>query len=68
MNDHTSVARLNHGEPSSLDPPGDGLVGVDDILGLIAAWGTPSGDLTGDGITGVDDVLVALDAWGSCGG
>ena len=50
------------------DLNGDGLVGVDDILGLIAAWGTPSGDLTGDGITGVDDVLVVLDAWGSCGG
>ena len=46
----------------------DGLVGVDDILGLIAAWGTPDADLTGDGTTGVDDVLIVLDGWGNCVG
>jgi DNA-binding beta-propeller fold protein YncE len=48
------------------DLSGDGSVGVDDILALLAVWGSPAGDVTGDGTTGVDDLLVVLDAWGGC--
>ena len=51
--------------PEDLD--GDGLVGVGDLLTLLAAWGGPEADLDGDGITGVGDLLTVLSAWGVCG-
>lgn len=51
------------------DITGDGMVGVDDILELIATFG-PCGscpaDVDGDGVVGVDDILIVLSAWGSC--
>ncbi len=53
--------------PSDLD--GDGTVGVVDLLGLLAAWGTDPGgppDLDGDGTVGIADLLVLLSAWGPC--
>lgn len=51
--------------PADLD--GDGLVGVGDLLTLLAGWGTPAADLDGDGTTGVGDLLTVLSAWGACG-
>jgi hypothetical protein len=48
------------------DITGDGEVDVDDVLGLIAAWGTDGGDVDGDGHTGVNDLLLMLEAWGAC--
>ncbi|MBP27143.1 MAG: hypothetical protein QF781_05000 [Phycisphaerales bacterium] len=48
------------------DINGDGLVGVDDLLQLLAAWGECSGcpeDLDGDGFVGVNDLLAMLGAW-----
>ncbi len=44
----------------------DGTVGVDDLLVVIGAWGTPNGDLNGDGTTSVDDLLVLIGLWGDC--
>lgn len=44
----------------------DGVVGVDDLLQLLAAWGDCPGcveDLDGDGFVGVDDLLAMLGAW-----
>ena len=48
------------------DLNGDGNVGVDDVLAIIAGWGTDAGDANGDGMTDVDDVLIVLNAWGGC--
>ena len=51
------------------DITGDGVVGVDDILELIASFGPCSGcaaDIDGDGVVGVDDILIVLSNWGSC--
>ena len=51
------------------DITGDGTVGVDDLLELIASFGPCDGcpaDVDGDGIVGVDDILIVLSAWGDC--
>ena len=47
---------------------GDGTVGVNDILALIAAWGTndPAADVDGNGTVDANDVLAVLAAWGDC--
>jgi hypothetical protein len=53
--------------PADLD--GDSLVGVNDFLLLLAAWGSDPGgppDLDGDGVVGVSDFLALLAAWGPC--
>jgi len=48
------------------DLNGDGQVGVDDLLQLLAAWGDcpdcPE-DLNDDGFVGVDDLLAMLGVW-----
>ncbi len=54
--------------PADFD--GDGNVGINDFLALLAAWG-PCGvecpaDLDGDGDVGINDFLALLAAWGSC--
>jgi hypothetical protein len=58
-------AIVDAGHISGADLNGDGTVGVDDLLQLIAAWGSASGpaDLNNDGIVGVDDLLLLLKAW-----
>ncbi len=51
------------------DLDGDGTVGILDLLGLLAAWGTDPGgppDLDGDGLVGIIDLLILLAAWGAC--
>lgn len=47
------------------DVTGDGVVGVDDVLAVIAAWGSadPTSDVDHDGIVGVNDLLVVLEQW-----
>ena len=46
------------------DIDGDGTVGVNDVLALIAAWGGAGGDVDGDGNTDVNDLLLLLDHYG----
>jgi agmatine/peptidylarginine deiminase len=49
------------------DVTGDGHVGVDDLLAVIADWGCLgpcTGDATGDGTVGVDDLLLVIANWG----
>lgn len=49
------------------DVTGDGHVGVDDLLAVIADWGcggSCTGDATGDGAVGVDDLLLVIANWG----
>ncbi len=47
------------------DLTGDGLVGVDDLLVIIAHWGQAGGpaDLDGSGVVGVNDLLIVLESW-----
>jgi hypothetical protein len=39
------------------DMNGDGSVGVDDLLAIIADWGSPYD---------VDDLLLIIQSWGEC--
>lgn len=48
------------------DLDGDHVVGVNDVLEVLAAWGGPGGDVNDDGTTDVDDVLAIIAAWGPC--
>ncbi|MCH2136345.1 MAG: hypothetical protein MK101_07155 [Phycisphaerales bacterium] len=56
-------------EPCLGDVDGSGDVGVNDILAVLAAFGSsdPSGDADGDGVVNVDDILVVVAGWGPCG-
>ena len=47
----------------------DGMVGIADLLALLAAWGTDPGgppDFDGNGDVGVSDLLTLLASWGPC--
>jgi hypothetical protein len=52
--------------PCIADLSGDGVIGVDDLLQVIGAWGSGEGDVNGDGLTTVDDLLTIINAWGPC--
>ena len=54
--------------PDCPDVDGDGMVGVNDVLAVVAAWGSddPDADVNGDGIVGTDDLLAVIGAWGPC--
>ncbi len=55
------------GCPADID--GDGTVGINDFLDLLAAWGPNPGhpaDIDGDGTVGINDFLTLLAAWGPC--
>lgn len=47
----------------------DGVVGTDDLLVVLGAWGTCAGcgaDFDHDGLVDADDLLQIVDRWGSC--
>jgi len=51
------------------DLDGNGDVGINDFLDLLAAWGPNPGhpaDLDGDGVVGINDFLELLASWGQC--
>jgi|GEM_PF-3200792 len=51
--------------PADLD--GSGQVDVNDLLDMLAAYGTDDqGDCDGDADTDVNDLLVLIEAWGEC--
>ncbi|MDP7519286.1 MAG: alpha-amylase family glycosyl hydrolase, partial [Phycisphaerales bacterium] len=52
--------------PCPMDLDGDGSVTVNEVLLIIASWGTPDADVTGDGQTDVDDLLAIIGAFGAC--
>jgi len=47
------------------DTNGDGIVNVEDLLIVLAQWGTagPEGDVNFDGIVNVEDLLIVLANW-----
>ena len=52
-----------------LDLDGDGVVGVSDLLIVLADWGPCplcTGDLDADGAVDVNDLLLIIGSWGSC--
>jgi hypothetical protein len=58
------------GNPADIDT--DGVVGIIDLLQLLADWGPCPGlpdccpaDLNGDGEVGINDFLILLGAWGT---
>jgi polyhydroxybutyrate depolymerase len=62
---------LDHSQPANCpaDINGDNVVGINDFLDLLAAWGPNPGhpaDLDGDDVVGVTDFLVLLAHWGAC--
>lgn len=54
------------GCPADLDE--DLLVSVNDLLIVIAQWGSSAslGDINNDGMTNVDDLLLVIQSWGAC--
>jgi hypothetical protein len=47
------------------DIAGDGVVGLDDLIMLLTAWGSsnPAADLDGNGTVGVRDLILLLEMW-----
>jgi hypothetical protein len=55
--------------PCPADTDGDGEVGVNDLLDVLAAWGSCAGcpaDVNGDDAVDVADLLAVLAGWGPC--
>jgi len=55
--------------PPCRDLNGDGTVGINDFLDLLAAWDSDPGgppDYDGDGVVGINDFLELLANWGPC--
>ena len=46
----------------------DGVVNVEDVLGILAVFGTdnPDFDIDGSGLVDVNDILIVIAAWGNC--
>ncbi len=46
----------------------DSVVGTDDLLGLISAWGSSDSDadVDGNGVVSTNDLLLLIAAWGPC--
>jgi hypothetical protein len=62
----------NYVEDVCLDCPadinGDGVVGVNDLIAVVDAWGSDdaSADVNGDGVVEVNDLIAIIDNWGPC--
>lgn len=52
-------------EPIPGDANGDGVVNIEDLLIVLAQWGTPGpeGDVNHDGIVDIQDLLIVLSNW-----
>ncbi|MBT7351115.1 MAG: 1,4-alpha-glucan branching protein [Phycisphaerae bacterium] len=61
-----TMAIFSQSPPCLMDIDGDGDVNVDEVLLVIASWGTPDADVTGDGQTDVNDLLAIIGAFGAC--
>jgi hypothetical protein len=65
--DDVRVARYTCGACPG-DANGDGVVGVQDLIAVIVAWGTsdPDADVDGSGVVDVQDIVQVVVAWGPC--
>jgi parallel beta-helix repeat protein/predicted outer membrane repeat protein len=59
---------LLSGPACEADTDADGQVDVNDVLAVVAAWGSsdPGADVNGDGIVNTDDLLAVIGNWGPC--
>ncbi len=67
--DDFQVDQLMCGDTCVADLDADGVVGSNDLIALLGAWGENPGhpaDFDGDGTVGTTDLLVLLGAWGEC--
>ena len=67
VNGNGTPDECESGCPGDVD--GDGTVGINDFLDLLAAWGPNPGhpaDIDDDGFVGINDFLALLAAWGPC--
>ena len=67
--DGTVTVLFSHCSPScSADLNGDGIVGFNDLIIILAAWGNKGGreDLDGSGTVDFNDLLLLLAAWRPC--
>ncbi len=61
------------------DTNGDGLIGIGDLLALLASWGpcpappggcladiAPAAPTIGDGVVGIEDLAAHIAGWGAC--
>ncbi len=65
MGPYTAVV-FSQSPACTADLTGDGGVTVDDLLIVIANFGTTGGDTNGDGTTDVNDILEIVQHWGPC--
>jgi hypothetical protein len=56
--------------PCPADVNGDSSININDLLEVIASWGTVGGgnpaDVNDDGIVNIADLLGVISAWGLC--
>ena len=68
--DNVEMIRIDCSEqPCDGDLDGDGIVGTNEILAVLDAWGDCTdceADITGDGTVNVDDLLYIVSAFGPC--
>lgn len=63
---HHSLS-ITHALPCPADLSGDGRVTSEDLVFLLAGWGTAAGDIDGDGTTSGLDVTALMSSFGPCG-
>ena len=63
-----AVAAVDTTDPCEGDVDGNNTVGTDDLLAVIAAWGSSDqdADVNGDNVVGTDDLLALIANWGDC--
>ena len=68
VNARRALAEVTRSLACPADMDADGLVGFDDLIGILDQWGTDAwdADLDDDGIVGFDDLVIVLAAWGPC--
>jgi hypothetical protein len=62
------ILEITFRTPCTGDADGDWSVNTDDLLIVIASWGSVggTGDLNHDGAVNTDDLLIVISSWGAC--
>jgi hypothetical protein len=68
--DGVTLTHIVCASPCINDVTGNGQVDIDDLLGVINAWGACAppcpADVTGNGQVDIDDLLGVINGWGAC--